>query len=181
VHTHTHRDSEQRCDLLWRLNHGAGVYEHINIHTDGTWETRGMIRVAQHAVTNKPCKCKIFVKNLGYLQSIVCLVGCGLVSCDATLVAEFLDMNHGHQVVGANSWILQSTCCSINILVAGVLQAMGQEMFALEGDFHATQEVLPLEAIKCVTRFFSTWLIHALVNPNLHVDSARLEEGVIVL
>ena len=97
------------------------------------------------------------------------------------MVEEFLDRNHGHQAVGADSWILQSTCCSINILVAGVLQAMGEEMFALEADFHATQEVLPLKVIKCVARFVSNWLIHALVIPNLHVDSARLEEGVFAL
>jgi len=55
----------------------------------------------------------------------------------------------------------------LNILVACVLQAMGEKMFALEleTDFHATQEVLPLEVIKCVTRFVSIWLIHALVKP----------------
>jgi len=99
--------------------------------------------------------------KLGYAQSIVCLVGCSLVSCDATLVAEFLDINHGYQVVGADSWILQSTCFSINTLVAGVLQAIGEKMFALETDFHAAQEVLPLAVIKCVTRFVSTWVIHA--------------------
>jgi len=116
-------------------------------------------------------------KNLGYLQSIVCLVGCGLVSRDASLFAEFLDLNNGHQVVGANSWIHQSTCCSINTLVACFLEAIGEKMFALESDFHAT----PLEVIKCGTRFVSIWLIHALVKPNLHVDSAMLEEGGVVL
>ena len=36
-------------------------------------------------------------------------------------------------------------------------------MFALEAGFHATQEFLPLEVIKCVTRFVLTWLIHALI------------------
>jgi len=121
------------------------------------------------------------LKKLGYLQSVVCLVGCGLLSCDAILVAEFLNIDHGHRVVGADSWILQSTCCSINILVAGFLQAMGEEMLALDADLHAAQEVLPLGVTKCVTEFVSTLLIHAFLKPNLHVDSARLEEGGIVL
>jgi len=58
---------------------------------------------------------------------------------------------------------------------------MGEKMFALEADFHATQGVLPLAVIKCFTKVVFNWLIHAFVKPNLHVDSARLEEGGIVL
>jgi len=121
VHTHTNRESEQQCDLLWCLTHGA-----LCLRAHG----HPCSLSGRHACAGK---CKMFVKNLGYPQSIVCLVGCSLVSCDATLVAKFLDINHGHQVVSADSWILQSTCCSINILVAGVLQAVGEEMFALKG------------------------------------------------
>jgi len=83
----------------------------------------------------------------------MCLGGCGLVTCDASYVAEFLGINHGHQIVGADSWIHQSLCCSINTLVASVLQAMGEKMLALEADFHANQEVLPLKVIKVVTSF----------------------------
>ena len=66
-------------------------------------------------------------------------------------------------------------------LVAGVLQAMGEKMLALEADFHATHEVLSLKVIKCVTTFVFTWLIHALVKPNLHEDSAMFEEGGFVV
>ena len=55
------------------------------------------------------CLCYVhFAHNrLLQLASVVCLVGCNLVSCDATLVTEFLDIHHGHQVVDADSWILQ--------------------------------------------------------------------------
>jgi len=136
------------------------------------------------------CVCVVFVRlcyvhfahnRLLKLASIVCLLGCGLVSCDATLVTELLYINHGHQVVGADSWILQSRCCSINILVAGVFPAMGEKILTLEADFHAAQEILPLAVIKCFIRFVFNWLIHAFVKPNLHVDSARLKEGGIVL
>ena len=115
------------------------------------------------------------------LASIVCLVGCGLVSCDFTLVTEFLDINHGHQVVGADSWILQSRFCSINTPVVCVLPDMGEKIFALEADLHAAQEVLPLVVVKCFTTVVFNWLIHAFVKLNLHVDSNRLEEGGIVL
>jgi len=80
--------------------------------------------------------------------------------------SEFLDINGGHRVVGADSWIFQSRGCSINTLVAGFLQAMGEKMLALDA-----------EVMKCVT----TWLIHTLVNSNLHEDSAMFEEGGFVL
>jgi len=80
------------------------------------------------------CLCYVHLAHNRLLQvaSVVYHVGCGLVSCDATLVTEFLDINHGHQVVGADSWILQCLCCSTDSLVAGVLPAMGEKMFALE-------------------------------------------------
>ena len=58
---------------------------------------------------------------------------------------------------------------------------MGEKMLALDADFHATQEVLPLEVIQCVTSFVFTWLTHALVKPNLHEDSPRFEDGGFVL
>ena len=54
-----------------------------------------------------PCYVLFAHKRLLQLASVVCLVGCSLVSCDATLVTEFLDTNHGHQVVYADSWILK--------------------------------------------------------------------------
>ena len=129
------------------------------------------------------CLCYVhFAHNrLLQLASVVCLVGCGLVSCDATLVTEFLDINHGHQVVGADSCILQCACRSINSLVAGVFPTMGEKMLTMEADFYAAQEVLPVAVIKCFTNFVFNWLIHAFVKPNLHLDSARLKEGVIVL
>ena len=59
---------------------------------------------------------------------------------------------------------------------------MGEKMLALDADFHATQEVLPLEVIKCHQLCLQvTWLIHALVKLNLHEHSARFEEGGLVL
>jgi len=60
---------------------------------------------------------------------------------------EFLDIDHGHQVVGANSRILQRACSFINSLVADVLAAMSENMFVLEASFHAAQEGLPLAVI----------------------------------
>ena len=129
------------------------------------------------------CFCYVYFAHNGLpqLASIVCLLGCGLVSCDTTLVTEFLDIYHGQQVVCADSWILQSRCCSINTLVAGVLPAMDEKMFALEVDLHAAQVFLPLVVVKCFTTVVFNWLIHTVVEPNLHRDSAMLEEGGIVL
>jgi len=51
------------------------------------------------------CRCYVHFAHNGFLQlaSIVCLVGYGLISCYTTLVTEFLDVYHGHQVVGADS------------------------------------------------------------------------------
>jgi len=58
---------------------------------------------------------------------------------------------------------------------------MGEKMLALEVDLHAAQVVLPLVVMKCFTTVVFNWLIHAVVEPNLHEDSAMLEEGGIVL
>ena len=129
------------------------------------------------------CFCYVHFAHNGLLQlaSNVCLVALGFVSCYTTLVAKFLAIYHGHQVAGANSWILQSRCCSINIPVTGVLPAMGDKMFALEVDLHAAQIVSPLVVVKCFTSVVFNWLIHAVVEPNFYEDSAMLEEGGIVL
>jgi len=45
-----------------------------------------------------------------FTYSVGCLAGCGLVSCDASLVTEFLDINRGHQVVGVESWTPFLSC-----------------------------------------------------------------------
>ena len=57
---------------------------------------------------------------------------------------------------------------------------MGENMFALEADFHATQEILPLAVIKCVTQVVFNLLIHAFGKPNFHADLSKLKEGVIL-
>ena len=89
------------------------------------------------------------------LASVVHLVGCSLISCDAALVTEFLDINHAYQVVGADSWILSCLCCSINTPVAGVLPAKGKNVFALEAGIHATREVFSMRLKKtCCHKVF---------------------------
>jgi len=53
-------------------------------------------------------------------------------------------------------------------------------MFVLKANHHAAQEV-PLVVVECFTTVVFNWLIHTFVKLNLHADSARLEEGGIVL
>jgi len=53
-----------------------------------------------------------------FTYSVGCLAGCGLVSCDASLVTEFLDTNRGHQVVGVESEFPAQKCSSIKKVLA---------------------------------------------------------------
>jgi len=105
-----------------------------------------------------------------------CFVRFAPVSIDVSLAEELLDINHGIQVISADSRTLQRRCHTINIPIISALYAMCENVFVLNTDFHTTEESLPFPGTYVFAKFVSSWLVHCRVKPNLHDDFAMLDE-----